>query len=277
MPRIYPSVVLLLLVACGGGGAEVGVGESYLSVATSPGQRFRWTPLKGPVVDFYVEIHDAVGEVPLGFGLQFPNQMRRDWVSDGIDAWMAAAGTPYSLDMASHALGQAQPSSRTAIHVYFEQSLTGAFRGEVTLYSVVAGSVDCVEVRISVPADGPAYSPASFESLLQHELGHALGIIAFSSGSGTSHSPFQADVMFPVAPIIVLSQGDQATVDELYSLEPDLVRADSLGYPGGSDFPGSLLPMQFGLLGPWMPWMPWGVPAPTPAPASVLMHVECIH
>lgn len=274
MPRICLPVVLLLLVACGGGGAEVGLGESYLSVATSPGQRFRWTPLKGPNIEFFVEIHDSVSELPVGFDSRFSYQQRRDWATEGIDAWMVAASTGYTLDIASHALGQVQPSGQTSIHIYFDQSASGQFRGEVTLYSANSSSVDRVEVRICVPDNGPAYSAGSFQSLLQHELGHALGIIAITPGSGTSHSPFQQDVMFPVAAIFALSQGDGATVDELYSLEPDLVRADSVGSWAGEDWQSQLFALQ---LGPVTGWLPWGAPQPTPQPVDVLMHVECVH
>lgn len=276
----FPAVLVLLLLpcACGGGGEDLQPGESYLDVATSPHRLFRWTPLTpGEPVELYFELHDAVSELPVAFANRFGPAELRSWVEEAVAAWLGAAGTPYLLDLASHAAGESQPPGRTVVQVSFEPSPAGRFRGSVTMYTGINfGTVVGADLVIDVPDDSGNYSSASFRSLMHHEIGHALGIIALTEGVGTSHSPFAADLMYPVAPVQALSQGDQATVSALYARVPDLVRADAaaggLGdgpLPNFTPYAGVLGGLQAVIAAGWTP------ADPSDTYRFVLAHASC--
>lgn len=241
------ATCLLLFSACGGGGDGLQPGESYLALATSPNRVFHWTPVEGDQVELYVELHDAVSELPTAFQNRFGPAEVEDWVSEAVDAWLGAAEVDYVLELASHAAGQSHAASRAAIQVTFAAAPAGQFRGAVTVFTGAAfHSVSGVEMQIDVPDDAGNYSAASFRSLVHHEMGHALGIIALVEGAGTSHSPFHSDLMFPVAPVQALSEGDRATIAALYAAPPNLLRGDHEGVGESGD---PLLPSPVPYLG----------------------------
>ena len=281
-PRLRAPALLLLLLptAClsGGGSSPAGGDAGYLGVAVTPGRMFRWTPLQGNEVELYVELHDDFAELPTGFAGSFPPATLAAWVEDAVQTWMGGSGTQYLLDIASHAAGQSQPSERTAIHVRFASSGESQLEGIVTMYTgSTQNLVSRVEMEIHVPSNAAQIAVGAYHRLLRHEFGHALGIIGFQPGSGTSHSPNQGDVMFPVVGSEGLSGADRATFLDLYGRAPNLQRADSVTMPFGADpYPGGL-PYSVPGISLLMPIPPLLPIAPLlPATEQVLMRVGCV-
>jgi len=102
-----------------------------------------------------------------------------------VDSFEGAVGTPYLLYLAD------QPADNT-ITVSFFIGQNEQFAGRTLNFYYVAGSNTYVkvDVQINLPADR-ATNPDDLmvESIIVHELGHALGL---------GHSTISSDVMYPI-------------------------------------------------------------------------------
>ena len=265
----------LALARCGGGGGEVlprtaPVGPdpaagTYLEVAVPFGERFRWTPSAGStVVDLPVEIHDGPGQVPdamLADGFT-PDEIERQ-LHLAVEAWavvLRQEGLPAPvLEVRRRSRGEDFAGDpRTRLHLRLRQNPDDLFSATTTMLRIGArlDQVRELEITLRTPTLGARPSLDGYQSLLLHEVGHALGILADAPAGG--HSLAEADVMFPVAQWTALSPADRAAIRALYAAPPDLVREDRT--PAADPGPGSGLP--------W-PTMPrWASSAPSSAAVS---------
>ena len=274
IPVRATALLLLLPVGCLGGGSDGQVHAGYLDQAVNSGRVFRWTPVQGETVDLYVELHDGPAELPASFTGRFGPATLAGWVSDAVDGWMAAAGNAYTLEVRAHSAGQKHPVSRTTIHVTFRETQVSALTGTVTMSTgAIPTLVEEACMEMQVPSNGTQIPASAYRRLIRHEFGHLLGIIAFQPGPGTGHSPDQGDLMFPVIAGEDLSLADRLTVAELYSLEPDLMRADAAG--AAPD------PQPTGRARVWLPGVSLLPAAASPfveteaAPGTTLFQISC--
>ncbi len=232
------SLLAALCVAtCGGPGSPFVSGggsissASYLDEALDPDNLFRWTPVdSGKVVDVWFEVLNAPSELPVGLqGLGLGPDATADAVRRALNAWGAAVGVPLATHLAFHAEGQEVAAGHVAVVVSFVEG-EGPLSGLVQLAYAGPDSrlVAQVPMVISVPPEGVTVS--DLRALMLHEMGHALGILAPAPKNGHSSDP--GDVMYPVARWQELSARDRVAMQELYAMEPNLLRADAGNAPG---------------------------------------------
>lgn len=259
LPLLAAAAALQLLLRCGGASTSAAAGElptkSYLGSAVDSANLFHWTPrAPGAAVQVDVVLHNAPSELPPGLdAFQIGSSEVETLVADALQEWIRSI--PDDVDLRLHAHGGSPPPGAEvcALEIRFESGADSQLSGFAWLETSVLDPrrVDSVQVRLAVPPQPSEPSVESLQALLLHELGHALGIVAPLPHTG--HSPARTDVMHPEVHWTRLSVQDRLAIEELYALEPNLLRADggtsAPGGPGGGVGPPPDASHEGGLLG----------------------------
>lgn len=194
--------------------------SSYFNTAIGPTPLFHWTQLPGKTeIDLFIEIADSDFELPVGIG----TESARNLVHVALNQWQEALTPVFQIHYAYHSEGQSFSNGETIILVQYVPDYGQGIawtRPEWTSNRLTRISI---EYPIAFHFGG---SPGLNQPLMTHEFGHALGSMGMNQAF-SGHSYNQADVMYPTPLAAQPSLGDSSTLNQVYSLQPQLVRADS--------------------------------------------------
>lgn len=194
--------------------------SSYFNTAIGTVPLFHWTQLPGKTeIDLFIEIADGPTELPAGIS----TESARNLVHVALNQWQDALTPTFQFHFAYHSEGQSFSNGETTILVQYVPDF-----GQGTAWTRpqwISNRLTHISIEYPIAFHFGGTTPLN-QPLMTHEFGHALGSMGMNP-SFSGHSFNQADVMYPTPQANQPSLGDISTLNQVYSLQPQLLRADS--------------------------------------------------